>query len=255
MTLAAFQDELSTLLLREAPAADNDVDAIADFEGHGSARRLNVYRTRIADQFARHIFKAYPTVRNILGEAFLDQAARGFLHADPPRGASLIDQASGFADFLDHFEPAAGFPYLADVAALDFGVLKALLAPRSERLAHEHFLDISAEDLAQKSATLDPACHWLSSSFAICDIWQIYNGVVVNHAVDHRSPQNVLILRPRDKPEVYAVSGGLLKVLDAVDRGASLAQALAEGRAHGNDFDPGDALHFLVQHSVLVKMH
>ena len=76
---------------------------------------------------------SYPMVDALVGDEFFDRTCRIFAEANLPRAASLAVYGEGFADFLADFAPAAGLPYLSDVARLDRAVEIALRAPAQQR--------------------------------------------------------------------------------------------------------------------------
>ena len=80
---------------------------------------LRIHRNTVLAGLASALRLTYPTVAWLTGEDFFDQATALFASRNPPRGACLSDYGDGFADFLENYPPAAGFPYLADVARFD----------------------------------------------------------------------------------------------------------------------------------------
>jgi hypothetical protein len=60
--------------------------------------------------------------------------ARVYLVENPPRSPVIFEYGGSFADFLERFEPLAGYPYLPDVARLERAWLDAFHAADADPL-------------------------------------------------------------------------------------------------------------------------
>jgi hypothetical protein len=88
----------------------------------GAAEALDLHRNTVLHGLINALRLSHPTVDVLVGEAFFDQAALAFAQEQPLAGACLTGYGEGFAAFLQTYEFAAGLPYLADVARLDFAL-------------------------------------------------------------------------------------------------------------------------------------
>ena len=100
---------------------------------HATAR-LAIYRNTCSGTLIRALGLSYPAVRRVVGGDFFDATAERFIGRQPPVSAYLDGYGADFADFLAGFAPAAGVPYLADLARLEWAVSRALHAPDAEGL-------------------------------------------------------------------------------------------------------------------------
>jgi hypothetical protein len=87
-----------------------------------AAEALGLHRNTALHGLINALRLSHPTVDGLVGEAFFDQAALAFAQEQPPAGVCLTGYGQGFAAFLRTYEFAAGLPYLADVARLDFAL-------------------------------------------------------------------------------------------------------------------------------------
>jgi hypothetical protein len=115
LSLAEFQFTLAADLLdggmRTARLLPGDPRAVME--------ALRIHRNTVLTGLSRSLRLTYPTIAWLTGENFFDQAAVEFCCARPPRGACLSDYGAEFPGFLENYAPAAGLPYLADVARFD----------------------------------------------------------------------------------------------------------------------------------------
>ena len=100
-------------------------DAVVSHTSTVPVRRFNVYRNNVASSLIDVLQAYFPVVTRLVGEEFFRAMARVFIVQQPPRSPILSRYGGGFADFIADFEPTADVPYLADVARLEWLVLRA----------------------------------------------------------------------------------------------------------------------------------
>ena len=116
MHLSGFQDGLASALLPPPGASTPPpawLDALLAQPG------LAVYRNTVTKGCIDALQANYPAVHALVGTDWLSAAAHAFVHQHPPSDGRLMAYGAGFAEFLDHFAPAADLPYLGAVARLD----------------------------------------------------------------------------------------------------------------------------------------
>lgn len=90
---------------------------------------------------------SYPAVHRLVGAEFFEGAARIFIERNPPEYAYLDLYGARFPEFLKGVDAVASFPYLPEVARLEWAVARALHAP-----------DMKPLDIAQL-AIIPPSDH------------------------------------------------------------------------------------------------
>lgn len=85
-----------------------------------AARRFAVYRNNVAVSLGQALGRRFPVIQRRVGDEFFAALARAYLAADPPRSPVLMEWGAGFADFLAGFRPLAGWPFMADVARIEW---------------------------------------------------------------------------------------------------------------------------------------
>lgn len=83
-------------------------------------RRFAVYRNNVAVGLTGALATRFPVIRRLLGEAFFAALARLYSEADRPKSPVLAEWGDGFAAFLEAFPPLAAYPYLGDVARIEY---------------------------------------------------------------------------------------------------------------------------------------
>jgi hypothetical protein len=205
-------------------------------------RGLAAYRRSVLANLAAAVRTTYPVVGAIVGEAFLEAAARHHARTRPSTSGDLNAYGSDFAEVLAVYPPADSLPYLPDVARLEWLVqsvygredappqdLSRLAATAPERWGDLHF-------------RLDPAHAVLASRWPLARIWEVnqpgYDG---DFQVDFELPQTVLIHRRTPDTAVEPLAAGEAVLLHALADGSTLGTAV-EQAASEDGFDLQSAL-------------
>ncbi len=116
--------------------------------GGDALERLSVYRDTCRSVLINALRLSFPAVQQLVGEEFFAGAAQCFIDEAPngvPGSAWLNEYGAEFPAFLATFSPAAGIPYLADVAQLEWAVNRALYAPEAMPLDPARLADRAAD--------------------------------------------------------------------------------------------------------------
>jgi hypothetical protein len=134
--------------------------------------RLDIYRNTHVSSLTNALRLSYPVVHRLVGAAFFESAAGIFIEKHPPRSADLDEYGGELAEFLRHFGPAASLAYLADVAALEWAVSRALHAPDAKALDLTKLAAIPPQDQGRVHLRAHPSLHVLRSNYPVDAIWR-----------------------------------------------------------------------------------
>ena len=158
--------------------------------------RFVVYRNNVLSSLINALADNYPVAAQLVGEKFFRAMAGVYVQSKPPRSPVMNDYGGDFAEFIEHFEPAASVPYLADVARLERLHVQAWHAADAEPMVEERIVAaLSSPTLAgHLKIGLHPSLRLLQSPFAVVTIWAAHQ---------HQTPvpfeafpaQNALVLR------------------------------------------------------------
>lgn len=200
-------------------------------------RRFGVHRNNVVVTLTDVLAATFPVTQALVGEDFFRAMARDHVRASPPRSPVLAEYGAGFAGFIARFAPAAGLPYLPDMARLEWACLRAF-----------HAEDAVAVDVADFHALLDtpgragttrlelhPAAHWLRSDHAIVSLWSAHQGLDDMRqadlgGIDLDRAEDALITRPHEDVHVSALPDGGTRWLDDLRAGMPLGDALTRCR-------------------------
>ncbi len=217
--LAAFQQRFAAALA--APEASAEPWAGASF-----TPALAVYRNTVATACIDALAAAYPTVAQMVGQAWFAAAALAFMATQPPADPRMTEFGGGFPDWLAAFPPAQDLPYLAPCARLDRAWLEAHLAPGAP----------AARGLTPPPASAALAPHPSLRLFRfganVPSLWRAHRAEATPGPLDFVPAEEALaIWRPELAVEVRMLRPAEYAFLRACQDGATVAAALARAIA------------------------
>lgn len=229
------------------------------WNGSDPAPRLGVYRNNVVASLVVALAETFAVVRELVGGDFFDAMARHFIRLHPPASPMLAEYGEALPAFIEGFAPAAGLPYLADIARLEHARVQSFHAADAPALrAHQLAARLAEpECLPAARVRLHPSVHVVASRHAVVSIWAAHQGRGDLGLVDPKRPEAALLLREDDDAAVIAVPHATAAFAAVLAGGATLATAVAA--ASGTDapdglgFDLGTALAVLIGHGALAE--
>jgi hypothetical protein len=161
-------------------------------------RRMAVYRNTVVRSVIEVLRAAYPAVNRIVGAQFFSPMAKAYWQVSPPRDPVMASYGEGFADFIAGYEPAAGLPYLADIARLDRAWQEAHQAAEHTPLSPGMVAALDPSALPGLAPGLHPSVRLCATGWAIYPIWSANRDTApVPRAQARRVPEYTLIWRPQ----------------------------------------------------------
>jgi hypothetical protein len=227
-TLPETQSRFTDFILRDLGQAQA-VDGIKA-NGLSAEQRLGVYRNNTQLGLTEALRDGYPVVNKLVGTEFFNQLARGFILHYPPRAGCLLFFGSEFADFIGGYQPAAGLPYLPDVARLEWYWHEAFHEADAATVDLTALAGISPDCYSVLGFTLHPTARLITSNYPVTAIWQTnqegYEGDVTTNLAEGGC--QLLIYRPELEVEMVALTKAEYQFLRLSDAGLTLTQAVGE---------------------------
>ena len=217
--------------------------------------RLSIYRANIAAGAARALAQAYPVLRQVVGGDFFDAMARLYQRRHASASGDLQAYGGALADFIAGFEPAAGLPYLADLARLEWAVHLAGGAADARPWDAAALATLAPDRLGAVRLRFAPGSALLSSRHPVVSVWQRHQpGDVGAFEVDWRRAETAWVARHGMSVEVTAVRRGEAAFLGQALAGRSFAEAFEQADLVEPGFDPGPLLVQLATAHVLTEV-
>lgn len=224
---------------------------LLDGRGQPAGRRYDVYRNNIATSLGEALKTGFPAVVKLLGEENFKSLAAIYLRAEPPESPRMMDYGATFGHFLDGVEPLRKFPYLGDVARLEYALRQSYHAGDATPLPAAA-LAIAPEALMAARIGLAPSVRLIRSRYPVVSIWA-YN-MLAGSPKPQGTPEDALILRAEFDPEPHVLPPGGADFIAALMQGEALSQAYDTALARAGDFDLSQVLGLLLAGNALTEL-
>lgn len=207
------------------------------FTGIASQPGFAVYRNTVMKGWIDALQANYPSVARLVGESWFRAAAALYVRKHPARDPRLLHYGAAddapFSAFLADFEPAAGLPYLPDVARLDRLRGECHAAADANVLQACELAAMSPEQIGACVLQPHPAARWVwFDATAAYSIWCANNLVDRGDTGTATAAANIvwraegaLLTRPADAVRWTALDAAGIAFLDACAGGCTLAEA------------------------------
>lgn len=220
------------------------------------AKRLAVHRNNVVVSLVDALACTFPVTLQLVGETFFRAMAQVFVHAHPPRTRVLAHYGDELPWFVAQFPPAAGLPYLADVAQLEWQRLQALHAADAAAMETAAVARLLAdvERLPLLRWQLHPSLHLLQSPHAVVSLWAAHqpaSGIAMQD-VDPARAESALVFRSGLNVMVLQADPGLAALLAALLDNTGFGAAMEQAFSAEPGFDPSQGLAVLIRHELLI---
>jgi uncharacterized protein (UPF0276 family) len=221
--LAPAQQAFSHALFTVAAA-----DALLPrFKGEDRQHRFALYRGNLTATWDKTLSSAYPVLRMLVGEEFFTGLSREYGMAHPSENGDLNLFGAGFADFLAAFPHVADYPYLPDMARLEWALHRAHYAADADGVAAARFAALDPEAFEQACLRLHPACALLASEWAIAPLWRAHQpGHEDGFPADMHRSSWCVVARPGWKTALLELDEAAHAALTVLAAGGSVGAAL-----------------------------
>jgi uncharacterized protein (UPF0276 family) len=255
LVLAGRQQDFAAALF--APGASAPL--LAQLKGEGGAAKLALYRGNLTATWGKTLAAAYPVLRQLVGDEFFSALARAYGMANPSDDADLNRFGARFAQFLDGFEHVADYPYLADMARLEWALHRAHFAADASGIDAATLGALMPPQLEAARFTLHPACGLLAVEWDVVALWQAHEvpnpGSGVDFPASMAAPGFALVARPGFRAEVVPLDRAAHAALAVLAAGQDFGAALDAAFELDEDFDVAAHLQQWLQLRVLSELH
>lgn len=211
------------------------------------AHRFEIYRRNVQAGLARALEQRFPVVHALVGAEFFKAMAREFVTRHLPTTPLLLEYGRAMPDFIRGFAPAAGVPYLADVAALEVARGEAWHA---QSLPVAAPADLLRPCLTDARLLLQPALGLVRSPFPVLAIWEHHQRADAP-PIDWQ-PQSVAVHRQGGDVVQEALAPPEAAFVAALLAGETLGAAFHSAQHAADGFDATAAFAWLLARDLVV---
>jgi hypothetical protein len=211
--------------------------------------RLAVYRNNGRHNFREALRAVYPVVERLVGEDFFDHMADRYAVAHPSTSGDIHHFGAHLAAFLASFAPAAGLPYLPDMARLEWAMHEVFHAAAPPPFPLDRLAAVAEAEHAALRFVFSPACRLLASAWPVHRLWALNQpDVAWDDGFDiHGGGADLLVRRSGFEVELEPLGSAEFAMLERLAGGQALGEALDAVQ----DEAPGFDLAAFLQHHLL----
>lgn len=237
------------LLDPQLPVPDN----LYTWHGGDATSRFNVYRNNVVVSLIEALSTTFEVTEQLVGRRFFRAMAREYIPEHLPDSPVLALYGETFPRFIERFPPAAQLPWLGDLAWLEWLRIRACHAADVEPLSAEASAHPKAlNSLLASPLQLHPSVGLIDSRWAITALWAAHQGAGRLDQLVLDRPEQALITRPALEVEVRLLPPGTLALIQRLQKGLPLGEAIDQILARQNDFNPAQALTLLLDAGALI---
>jgi uncharacterized protein (UPF0276 family) len=204
----------------------------------GDEDRLALYRGNLTATWDKTLSAAYPVLRQLVGDDFFSALSRAYGMAHPSQDGDLNQFGSTLASFLAGFEHVADYPYMPDMARLEWALHRAHFGADASGLDAATLGALAPGQLEAARVTLHPACSLVESEWAVVPLWQAHQGGSgVDFPMQMAAASLAVVARPHWQAELVPLGKAAHAALKVLGEGGSFGGALDAAFACDEDFD------------------
>jgi hypothetical protein len=245
MDLSTLQREFVAAVF--APDARPPIAILDDAPGREA--RFAVYRNNALANLAAALLDVHPVVARLVGQEFFDHVAHQYAVAYPSVSGDIHDYGGHFAEYLEAHPAAAGLPWLADVARLEWAWHEAFHAASPQPFDWSHLAAVESARQGELWFLPHPSLRLVRSPYPILHIWEANQPECDGEeTVDlNEGGDRLVVLREADHAiAVERVDAATYAVLEACRLGRPIADAIAAALAADAEADAEALLRDLI---------
>lgn len=166
-------DQLQKAFIEGVYAGDLEAadQVIQGSSGLSAAEHFAIYQGSVTATLVAALGDIFPRVKTALGTAFFDALARKYIKSHPSRSASLDKYGEEFAAFCTRFTPLKEYPYVADLARVDWAWHRAFHSPDLKPLDVEALKSRLGAEASDDRFLLHPSAFIVASEYPIYQLW------------------------------------------------------------------------------------
>ncbi|MDF3036513.1 MAG: hypothetical protein K0S28_1787 [Paucimonas sp.] len=248
--LSEYQESFAAALFDRA----HEVQATSLFKDDEALvrQRLALYRGNLTSAWEKTLASIYPVIRVLVGEECFAGLARSYGKSHPSIDGDLNRFGKHFAQFLQESAHLADYPYLPDVARLEWAMHVAYYADTATPLTTQYLSSLSAQEADDLCLTLHPSCTLFASEWNAIDIWRAHQKERTTWPSTVQRQCFGIVVRPKWEALVLELPPAAWQMLARIDTGLALGPAIDAALAVDAAFDLAETLKLCLNHGVFV---
>lgn len=193
-----------------------------------SPERLDIYYNNTLLNLTDILAGTYPILQKIVGKRFFETISCNYIETYTQSTGNRHKYGAMLNEFLSSYQPVVEWPYLPDVAAIEWAYFQAEIADDALTI---DFNDLTTLISKQPDFVLSPhpGVHFVDQRFNALEIWQEHQKKEIGAITLQENPQTILIWRDQKNVVLLKeISTSLKKLLIFCKEGKSFSDAMSQ---------------------------
>lgn len=229
-------------------------DGITTRPGTDLQQRFNIYRNNHVVGLVQALESTFPVTRQLVGSAFFGAAAMDYVRDHPPASPVLLLYGETFGDFLASLPGIQRYPYVADVARLEWARIFALNAADAAPVPVALLSGVAEDALGDATLSLHPSLRLLDSRWPVLSIWRDCREPGESGPVTLDRRERLVMVRPDSEVVTWLTGAAEFDFVRHLANGGTLAAAANAALAIDDRFDLAAELAALFQRGLVTGL-
>lgn len=212
---------------------------------------LGIHYNNVFSVHFRSLSQDYPLVFSIIGEPAARAMALAYIETSFPCTGSLEDWGGGLVCFIQHYEPAATWPYLGDIARYEWAKHIAYCAAEDPLLTPADMSRLIALDQEEPTFRFQKSCQLMAFSYPLEHIISLHQQGKTPDLSETQGSSYALIFKHQGSIKAHWLAPSLFVFVNRLKEGQGMEVAYAAAQVLDAKFDAQEAFSFLLSHPIL----
>lgn len=168
MSLRDTHQQFITAMYQSSMAAEKFIKPSTILSAN---ERLAIYRGSVRGGLLQALGDIYPVLKQLLGDHAFEGLSRRYIEQHRSSSANIADYGDNFSEFIRFFEPLSEYPYMADVALLEWAWHQVFNEADSGLLNLEQLSRLTPDQHLTLKFSRPKASRLIQSPWPIKTIW------------------------------------------------------------------------------------
>lgn len=251
-----MQDSFAQALLNPLKPVPDNITGSDPLERQ---KRFSVYRNNVQSSLLDAMKQSFPVLCELIGDSAFESLTLDYIRQYPPISPCLFEYGEELSAYLCDCEALVDYPYLPDVARLEFGLMRSAHAADAEPISQVTLGALAADPdrLYRSVVEFAPSVQLITSSFAVGSLWQIHQLTDPTERqralkqLDISAGERLFLSRPLYSLRFDRLSEDQAQLISALMQGAMLGDVLKDTQEEHS----GWLFELLIRRSAIIGVH
>lgn len=223
-------------MMKSILTSENTIEQyIQQTVGQDNLDRLGVYRNNTFVSLKQALLSVFPVTSEIISVEFFRFVSGEFIKNHPPLKGALLFYGDTFPEFLGAYESCVHYPFLKDLATLEWCLHESENAEDEALLCADTFQNKNLTNVDMFRFVKAKHVHVLYSDYAVASLYKNVRGGTFIEGLDVKNNEVALVYRDENLDgKVYILSDDQAKILERIFQGENI----------------GSVIHFMEEHNI-----